>query len=395
VDKPAMVEVPEPEVPEPDVAELEPEPEVAPPSDEPAPAASRDHFESMPPPVFPAVDEDEPEPEGESRDLDARAMRALSRQERKQEKAALRREKQEARVAARQAKADAKAAGKESAVLAELGLAEAEAPEAEELETGPDTAATSDDRLEREPRDARARAAQRVQRRVGRDAERMSAAEMRAKAREEARQRRAQAKAMPGAVSAEEPVIRKADEPTAEMEAVEADVEETVVDAAPVVEPVVEADEVTEEVVEPEPAPEPAAEPERYVPPPSARIDPQIERKRESRWEPDRSPLPAADDDDLTERPLMAQIAGLVGLLGLVLSVVLAVGALLVAVGTEFGPLAAVCDAVVGPLKNAFEFSGTGAERKENFLAWGAGSVLYLLVSFVGQAVQRASSDGE
>ena len=41
----------------------------------------------------------------------------------------------------------------------------------------------------------------------------------------------------------------------------------------------------------------------------------------------------------------------------------------------------------------AFDFSGANAERKEHFLAWGAGSIGYLLISFVGQAVQRANDE--
>jgi hypothetical protein len=50
---------------------------------------------------------------------------------------------------------------------------------------------------------------------------------------------------------------------------------------------------------------------------------------------------------------------------------------------------------LVGPLKSAFDFSGSNAERKEHFLAWGAGSLGYLVISFIGQAVQRANSDDD
>ena len=91
----------------------------------------------------------------------------------------------------------------------------------------------------------------------------------------------------------------------------------------------------------------------------------------------------------------MAPIAGVVGLIALGISVLLAVGALLVALGFDSGglyeALRAVANALVGPLKDAFDFSGANAERKEHFLAWGAGSIGYLLISFVGQAVQRAN----
>jgi hypothetical protein len=109
-------------------------------------------------------------------------------------------------------------------------------------------------------------------------------------------------------------------------------------------------------------------------------------------------PRPAAPvevEEDREGGSPLATIAGLIGIVGLVVSVVLAIGALLVAVGAEFGPLTSLCDLVVGPLDNAFDFSGEGAERKENFLSWGAGSVIYLLLSFAGQAIQRANADNE
>ena len=93
----------------------------------------------------------------------------------------------------------------------------------------------------------------------------------------------------------------------------------------------------------------------------------------------------------------LAPIAGVVGLVALGISVLLAVGALLVALGFDSGGLyeglRAVANLLVGPLKDAFDFSGANAERKEHFLAWGAGSIAYLLISFVGQAVQRANDE--
>lgn len=89
--------------------------------------------------------------------------------------------------------------------------------------------------------------------------------------------------------------------------------------------------------------------------------------------------------------------AALVGALGLIFSVVLAVGALTVAIGAGEGnaiydPLATVCDALVGPLKNAFSFTGPNAASREEFLGWGAGSLIYLAVSFAGQAAHRAAT---
>jgi hypothetical protein len=89
--------------------------------------------------------------------------------------------------------------------------------------------------------------------------------------------------------------------------------------------------------------------------------------------------------------------AALVGALGLIFSVVLAVGALTVAIGAGEGnaiydPLSTVCDALVGPLKNAFNFSGPNAASREEFLGWGAGSLIYLALSFAGQAAHRAAT---
>ena len=56
-------------------------------------------------------------------------------------------------------------------------------------------------------------------------------------------------------------------------------------------------------------------------------------------------------------------VAAAIGILGLIFSVVLAVGALTVAIGAGEGnaiydPLSTVCDALAGPLKDAFSFTG-------------------------------------
>jgi hypothetical protein len=84
-----------------------------------------------------------------------------------------------------------------------------------------------------------------------------------------------------------------------------------------------------------------------------------------------------------------------VGILGLVFSVILAVGALTVAMGAGEGnvvydPVSTVCNLLAGPLKDAFNFSGPNAASREEFLGWGAGSLIYLAVSFAGQAGHRA-----
>ena len=83
-------------------------------------------------------------------------------------------------------------------------------------------------------------------------------------------------------------------------------------------------------------------------------------------------------------------------MLGLVLSVVLAVGAFTVAIGAGAGnaiydPISTVCNALAGPLKSAFDFSGPNAASREEFLGWGAGSLIYLALSFAGQAAHRAA----
>ena len=96
-------------------------------------------------------------------------------------------------------------------------------------------------------------------------------------------------------------------------------------------------------------------------------------------------------------RSAAIMVAAVVGALGLVFSVVLAVGALIVAIGAGEGnsiydPLSTVCDALVGPLKNAFNFTGPNAASREEFLGWGAGSLIYLAVSFAGQAAHRAAT---
>ena len=440
----------------------------------------------LPPPVVPeaaptsteseleATGRMEPVESADEPELDPRQLKALSRQERKEAKAALRREQQEARNAARQAKAMAKAAAKaDRAAAAEVEpvlppeesselVSEEEdhgdeatpdvvepieadalpsegddAPEAAEPPEAPEPAAT----------DPRARAAQRVQRRLGKDAEKLTAAEARARAREEARRRRAQAKEQRSGVVAEE-AVRPPEGPTEGNLAEDVSVVETAeqaIETEPALdEPLIDEPIIDEVVDEPasddesdvpeldaaEPtAPEPAVEdvvievdekleePEPDLPEPLAdqRIDelapvdvddePEIQDERESiteiaetqeisKIEPE--PLAMDSEEPKTLRS-MAPVAGVVGLVALGISVLLAVGALLVALGFDSGGLyevlRTVANFLVGPLEGAFDFSGANAERKEHFLAWGAGSIGYLLISFVGQAVQRANDD--
>lgn len=88
-------------------------------------------------------------------------------------------------------------------------------------------------------------------------------------------------------------------------------------------------------------------------------------------------------------------VAGLLGAIGLICSVILALGALLVALGATDGNsaydfISTICDALVGPLRDLFSFSGTNARMKESLVAWGAGSIGYLLVGIVVQSFLRA-----
>lgn len=81
--------------------------------------------------------------------------------------------------------------------------------------------------------------------------------------------------------------------------------------------------------------------------------------------------------------------ATVLGAAGLICSVVLALGALLLAVGTTdssmFGTISSICDALVGPLRDVFSFSGPDAGKKEALAAWGSGSIGYLVASLVVQ----------
>jgi len=111
------------------------------------------------------------------------------------------------------------------------------------------------------------------------------------------------------------------------------------------------------------------------------------------------APKCTPEPEEPTKKSGLGPAAGVIGLIALAISVLLAVSALAVALGVDSGGvynvLKAIADTLVGPLKSAFDFSGSNADRKEHFLAWGAGSLGYLIVSFIGQAVQRANSDDE
>lgn len=89
-------------------------------------------------------------------------------------------------------------------------------------------------------------------------------------------------------------------------------------------------------------------------------------------------------------------LGSLIGALGMVLAVVLAAGALLVALGANqtegiFGVVATICDALAGWLRGLFKFSGPNATTTASLVAWGMGSVIYLGVGLVAQALSRKS----
>lgn len=455
----------------------------------PPPSVTPSVLASMAPPAMPQSVLDDLS--GASRktaddvELDPRAQKAFSRQERKDAKAAIRREAKEARESARRARAAAKAEAKadltdesvldepvvDEAVEATEALIEAPAdmppPVVAPPAVTPVVAESPADMAPPTPRpsssatDPRSRAAARVQRRLGRDAEKVSAAETRARAREEARRRRVQAKELRSGTAvaeAAEAVVRMPDEHpdvTAEIPAINDPATQLIqpIEDTPVVhdelvidEPVVEdvvVDELVEDAVEdPDPTTEasdealdedgfegieeledPEAEAAEFTAPAlddplfdeSAFDEPTFDEATSTSPVPDEMPAPVVtpratekpaapkwtpdEVDEPSKKSGLGPIAGVVGLVALAISVLLAVSALAVALGVDSGgvynALQAIADTLVGPLKSAFDFSGSNAERKEHFLAWGAGSLGYLVLSFIGQAVQRANSDDE
>jgi hypothetical protein len=94
---------------------------------------------------------------------------------------------------------------------------------------------------------------------------------------------------------------------------------------------------------------------------------------------------------------VVSVLAGLVGAAGLVCSVVLAFGALLVALdatdSSVYDSVSGICDVLVGPLRDAFSFTGTNADMKESLVAWGAGAIAYLVVGIGIQSMLRSAVD--
>ncbi len=111
-----------------------------------------------------------------------------------------------------------------------------------------------------------------------------------------------------------------------------------------------------------------------------------------------------AGTDDVPEPPSVPQegpstarrVVGLVGVvlgvLGLVASVTLALAALLVAFGFDpstgvLQSVATVADPLTQPLRGLVSFSGENADAKESFVAYGGGSVVYLVVGVLAPSL--------
>lgn len=118
---------------------------------------------------------------------------------------------------------------------------------------------------------------------------------------------------------------------------------------------------------------------------------------------PDRSPddaivepppaLPRAKKKSTTNQKVGVLLVGL-GALGLLCSVVLAVGALLAAVEVDVdaafaGAVSDLCDVLVGPLGGLFSFSGENAQARNDLFARGIGSMIYLAIGLFLPSVAR------
>lgn len=111
-------------------------------------------------------------------------------------------------------------------------------------------------------------------------------------------------------------------------------------------------------------------------------------------------PPPAISDgsDPASNSPWQRLAVGLLvlGALGLLCSVILAVGALLAAVDAHAsdgatGLTSRVCDVLVGPLGGLFEFSGENAESKTDLVTRGVASMVYLAAGLSLPALARRS----
>lgn len=122
------------------------------------------------------------------------------------------------------------------------------------------------------------------------------------------------------------------------------------------------------------------------TPPPTGDAPGPATERRPRRWRRSaRTRVPAPPSPRPPARTRVVRlVAGLVAAAGLLVSVVLAAGALAVAVGVDTGSgwgaeLADACDALAGSLRGLFDFSGEDGKVRETLAAWGLGSVLALV----------------
>ncbi len=114
------------------------------------------------------------------------------------------------------------------------------------------------------------------------------------------------------------------------------------------------------------------------------------------------SPARAAEsgdgDKEGSASNLIPTLAVVIGALGFVFSVILAIGAFMVALNPQddgglFQLVSNICDALVGPLRGLFSFSGANGDSKEALVAWGLGALGYLVIGLFAQSLLRSSSD--
>ncbi len=112
-------------------------------------------------------------------------------------------------------------------------------------------------------------------------------------------------------------------------------------------------------------------------------------------------PAPAdKEDGNEASSNVLPTIAVVLGALGFVFSVILAIGAFMVALNPQdegglFGLVSNVCDFLVGPLRGMFSFSGVNGESKEALVAWGLGALGYLVLGLFAQSFLRARSEDD
>ncbi len=111
-------------------------------------------------------------------------------------------------------------------------------------------------------------------------------------------------------------------------------------------------------------------------------------------------PTDQPGDDESSPSNFVPTLAVVLGALGFVFSVVLAIGAFMVALNPQddgglFSAVSNVCDALVGPLRGLFSFSGVNGESKEALVAWGLGALGYLVLGLFAQSFLRSRSEDE